>query len=50
MFVLADVTAAAAVIDEVGIKKSIFFQEERLIITNYWLMEEIFMINQLTTW
>ena len=34
--------------DEADIKdkNSIFFQEERLKITTYWLMEGIFMINQ----
>ena len=50
LFVLAYFVAAGANADEeVGIKdnKNIFFQKERLIIIMYWLMEEIFMINQL---
>ena len=52
LFVLAFVVAAGGSNDEAGKKtiKSIFFQEERLKIITYWLMEEIFMINQLMTW
>ena len=52
LFVLAYVVPAGAASDEAGIKmiESIFFQEEKLKITTYWLMEEIFMINQLMTW
>ena len=54
LFVLAYVVAASAANDEVGIRNNkqylFFLQEERLIFTTYWLMEENFMINQLTTW
>ena len=52
LFVLAYVVAAGAANDEARIKKrkSFFFHEERLKIITYWLMEEIFMINQLMTW
>ena len=52
LFVLAYVVPAGAASDEVGIKmiESIFFQEEKLKITTYWLMEEIFMIKQSMTW
>ena len=48
LFVLAYTIAAGDDADqEAGIKtiKSIFSQKERLKITTYWLMEEIFMIN-----
>ena len=50
-YVLAYVVAAGAANDEVGIKdnKKYFFKEERLKIIMYWLMGEIFMINQLMT-
>ena len=50
LFVLAYVVPAGVANDEADIKtvKIIFFQEERLIIATYWLMEETFMINQLT--
>ena len=52
LFVLAYVVPAGAASDEAGIKmiESIFFQEEKLKITTYWLMEEIFMIKQSMTW
>ena len=52
LFVLAYVVAAGAANDEAGIKdnKKYFFQEKRLKIITYWLMEEIFMISQLMTW
>ena len=52
LFVLAYVVPAGAASDEAGIKmiESIFFQKEKLKITTYWLMEEIFMIKQLMTW
>ena len=49
LFVLAYVIAAGAANDEADIK-SFFFQEGRLIIITHWLMEEIFMTNQLMTW
>ena len=51
LFVLAYVVAAGAANDEAGIKdnKKYFFQEKRLKIITYWLMEEIFMISQLMT-
>ena len=50
-YVLAYVVAAGAANDEAGIKdnKKYFFKEERLKIITYWLMGEIFMINQLMT-
>ena len=50
LFALAYAIAAGNDADqEAGIKaiKSIFSQKERLKVTTYWLMEEIFMINQL---
>ena len=52
LFVLAYVVPAGAASEEAGIKmiESIFFQEEKLKITTYWLMEEIFMIKQSMTW
>ena len=47
--IIAYVDAADAANDEAGIENNnFFFQEERLIIVTYWLMEETFMINQLT--
>ena len=49
LFVLAYVIAAGDANDEADIK-SFFFQEGRLIIITHWLMEEIFMTNQLMTW
>ena len=50
--IIAYVVAADAANDETGIENNNFFfiQEERLIIATYWLMEETFMINQLTVW
>ena len=47
LFILAYVIADNASDEEAGIKKieSIFFQEERLKIITYWLMEKIFMTN-----
>ena len=52
LFVLAYVVAAGAANDEAGIKdnKKYFFQEKRLKIITYWLMEKIFMNSQLMTW
>ena len=49
LFVLAYVIAAGAADNEAGIKtlESIFFREKKLKIMTYWLMKEIFMINQL---
>ena len=47
LFILAYVIADNASDEEAGTKKieSIFFQEERLKIITYWLMEKIFMTN-----
>ena len=52
LFALDYLVPEGAASDEAGIKmiESIFFQEEKLKITTYWLMEEIFMIKQLMTW
>ena len=52
LFALAYVAAADAANDEVGIKdnKNYFLQEERLKTITYWLMKEVFMINQFMTW
>ena len=49
LFVLAYGIAANAANNEAGAKsnRKYFLQKERLKVITYWLMEEIFMINQL---
>ena len=52
LFVFAYVVAGVLRIMKQASKtiNSIFFQEVKLIITTYWLMEEISTINQLMAW